>query len=223
MSPTFDTGVGAAVAASPKFGSVSSSYVNLRGAICLSHCEDPILQAETLIHEFCHQKMNQLMVVEPILLPGQSGQVFYSPWRKDPRRLRGLMLGAHAFLNVSKYLLGSLSRGSFREEAGVDAMLNVAQRLYQIESALRTLAIYGSCTEFGREFILGMWRELGLLFHGIQWFPGALIAEARENAQKHRAQFALSDTGFHKSPGFVDTVKRAPFLTPGGLEKASAP
>src|SRR5262249_20134232 len=41
-------------------GSVSSSYVNMRGAICLSHAEDPLLQAETLIHEFCHQKLNQL-------------------------------------------------------------------------------------------------------------------------------------------------------------------
>jgi HEXXH motif-containing protein len=201
------------------YGSVSSSYVNMRGTICLSHSDDVRLQAETLIHEFNHQKLNQLMIVEPILLPGQSGQVFYSPWRPDARRLRGLLLGAHAFLNVARYLLKTVSRDSYRKEEGLDAMLNVAARLFQVEDALRTLSFYATFTEFGRRFQLEMWRELGLLFHAVQWFPAALLQEARENAAKHRAEHALSGTGFHKSAGFVDLASRAPFLTPGGTEK----
>lgn len=201
------------------YGSVSSSYVNARGMICLSHSEDPLLQAETLIHEFSHQKLNQLMIVEPILAGGQSGQVFYSPWRPDARRLRGLLLGAHAFLNVSRYLLGTISRASFRREEGLDVMVNVAARLFQVDDALRTVASYATFTEFGRRFQLGMSRELGLLFHAIQWFPAALVLEARENAQKHRDAHALFHTGFHKSAGFVDKAVRAPFLTPGGAEK----
>jgi HEXXH motif-containing protein len=201
------------------YGSVSSSYVNMRGAICLSHSEDVKLQAETLIHEFSHQKLNQLMIVEPILLAGQSGQVFYSPWRKDARRLRGLLLGAHAFLNVARYYLKSVSRESFRREENLDSMVNVASRLFQIESALRSVSFYGTFTEFGRSFQLGLWRELGLLFHAIQWFPTALVQEARDNAARHRAEHALFDTGFHKSVGFVDKAARAPFLTPGGAEK----
>lgn len=204
-----------------KLGSVSSSYVNMRGAICLSHAEDPLLQAETLIHEFCHQKMNQLMVVEPILLAGQSGQVFYSPWRKDPRRLRGLLLGAHAFLNVSRHLLGCLSRDSFRRKEGLDIMLNVALRLYQVEAALRTLAFYGSFTEFGRRFVLGMSRELGVLFHAAQWFPRGLLKEARDKCLEHKAEFSLLDTGLYKG-GLVDRVRRAPFLDPGSLKEAGA-
>ncbi|MBI5629704.1 MAG: hypothetical protein HY921_02335 [Elusimicrobia bacterium] len=205
------------------FGSVSSSYVNLRGAICLSHSGDPLLQAETLIHEFCHQKINQLLVAEPLLLPGQGGQVFYSPWRPDARRLRGLLLGAHAFLNVAGYLLSAVSNTSYREKASVDSMLNVAQRLFQVETALRSLAFYGAFTEFGREFLLGMWRELGFLFHGMQWFPPALVDEARENCLKHRKEHSLFDTGFHKSAEFEDKVGRAPFLSPGGSAAAAAP
>ena len=198
------------------YGSVSSSYVNMRGAICLSHSEDPLLQAETLIHEFCHQKLNQLMIVEPLLRGGQAGQVFYSPWRKDARRLRGLLLGAHAFLNVSRYMLRSISRQSYRREQSLDAMVNVASRLFQVESALRTLSFYASYTEFGERFHAGLWRELGLLFHGIQGFPAALVKEARDNAAAHQAEHALFDTGFHKSAAFVDKVGRAPFLSPGG-------
>ena len=118
-------------------GSVSSSYVNLRGAIALSHAEDPILQAETLIHEFCHQKMNQLLVVDAVLLPGQNGQVFYSPWRADARRLRGLMLGAHAFLNVARYVATSLAREQFPVTQKIELMVNVALRLNQVEAALK--------------------------------------------------------------------------------------
>lgn len=203
--------------ASPqKHSSVSSSYVNLRGAVCLSHAESPVLQAETLIHEYCHQKMNQLMIVEPVLREGQGGQVFYSPWRPDARRLRGLLLGAHAFLNVARYVLADLSRRSLQGKAAIDPMLNVALRLYQVEAALRGLSFYGDFTEFGRRFVLGMQRELGVLYHGAQWFPRALMREARLKAEKHRQKYGLFETGFHRPADLVDKVLRAPFLSPGG-------
>ena len=195
-------------------GSVSSSYVNLRGAIALSHAEDPILQAETLIHEFCHQKMNQLLVVEPLLLPGQSGQVFYSPWRPDARRLRGLLLGAHAFLNVARYVATSLARESFPEAQKIELMVNVALRLNQVEAALKALTGYGAFTEFGNRFVMGMWSELAILRHAVLWFPPALLKEQETAAAAHRGQYALGDTGFHKSVQHVDHVRRAAFLTP---------
>lgn len=195
-------------------GSVSSSYVNLRGAIALSHAEDPILQAETLIHEFCHQKMNQLLVVDTILLPGQNGQVFYSPWRPDARRLRGLMLGAHAFLNVARYVATSLSREDFPSEQKIELMVNVALRLNQVEAALKALTGYGSFTEFGRRFVMGMWTELEILRHAVLWFPPALLKEQAAAAAAHRRKHALGDTGFHRSATHVDKIKRVAFLTP---------
>ena len=195
-------------------GSLSSSYVNLRGAIALSHAEDRILQAETLIHEFCHQKMNQLLVVDPILLPGQSGQVFYSPWRADARRLRGLLLGAHAFLNVARYVATSLAREKFPDDQNIELMVNVALRLNQVETALKALTGYGAFTEFGRRFILGLWSELAILRHSVLWFPAALRKEQAAVSAAHRRKYALDDTGFHKSAGHVDKVRRTSFLTP---------
>jgi HEXXH motif-containing protein len=195
-------------------GSVSSSYVNLRGLIALSHSEDPILQAETLIHEFCHQKMNQLLAVDAILLPGQNGQVFYSPWRPDARRLRGLMLGAHAFLNVARYVATSLAREEFPVTQKIELMVNVALRLNQVEAALKGLTGYGAFTEFGRAFVMGLWTELGILRHSVLWFPAALLKEQAAAAAAHRKKYALGDTGFYKSAGHVDKVRRAAFLTP---------
>jgi HEXXH motif-containing protein len=196
------------------YGSVSSSYVNLRGLIALSHAEDRILQAETLIHEFCHQKMNQLLVVDAILLPGQSGQVFYSPWRPDARRLRGLLLGAHAFLNVARYVATTLAREEFPAEQKIELMVNVALRLNQVEAALKGLTGYGSFTEFGRRFTMGMWQELEILRHSVLWFPAALLKEQAAAAAAHRKKYALGDTGFYKDAALVDKVRRTAFLTP---------
>jgi HEXXH motif-containing protein len=199
---------------SQTYGSVSSSYMDLKGAIALSHSEDPLLQAETLIHEFCHQKMNQLLIADPILLPGQSGQVFYSPWRPDARRLRGLLLGAHAFLKVGRYLARSLAREARPEADEIEIMVNVARRVHQVDAAMNALTGYGSFTEFGRRFVLGMWRELTLLKHAVMWFPPALLAEQRAACEEHRRRFALFDTGFYRGADFVDGVPRAAFQAP---------
>lgn len=203
------------LAPSPTMASVSSSYVSMRGALCLSHSDSVILQAETLIHEFCHSKMNQLLETDPLLEPGQGGQVFYSPWRKDARRLRGLLLGAHAFINVASHLLKALSRESYRREESVDAMVNVALRAEQSEDALRTVQLYADLTEFGARFANRLWRELSGLRAGMLWFPPALLEEARAAHAAHRASWALPGTGLHKAEAFADKVGRAPFLSPG--------
>lgn len=198
--------------------SVSSSYMNMRGTICLSYSDSEMLQAETLIHEFCHQKMNQLLEVDPILEPGQSGQVFYSPWRPDARRLRGLLLGAHAFLNVASHLLDAVSSGSYRRRKLVDVMLNVALRAIQVEEGLRTVDQYCDLTPFGLEFVSAMKKELARVHHGCLWFPEPLLREARKTAAAHRAKHALGSTGLYRDARFSDRVRRAPFLSPGGAE-----
>lgn len=197
-------------------GSVSSSYATLRGLIALSPSDDALLQAETLIHEFCHMKLNQLLAVDPLLAPGQNGQVFYSPWRPDARRLRGLLLGAHAFLNVARYLARSLEREDASDERRLDLMANVARRLFQVEAALSAVTEYGTLTEFGRRFMLEMWRGLGLLRHASLWFPPALVAEQRAACDAHRAKHALSGTWLYKTADFVDAVPR-PRFAPAGV------
>lgn len=195
-------------------GSVSSSYANLRGLIALSHSEDPLLQAETLIHEFCHMKMNQLLAADPVIEPGQSGQVYYSPWRKDARRLRGLLLGAHAFLNVARYLSRSLAREERSEAEEIEVMVNVSRRVLQVSDALRGVTEHASLTEFGRRFVMEMWRELGLVRHATLWYPPALLAEQAAECAAHRAAHALNDTALHRDAAVVDKIPRVAFLAP---------
>lgn len=193
------------------YGSVSSSYTPLRGLIALSPSDDALLQAETLIHEFCHCKANQLLAVDPGLRPGQAGQVFYSPWRPDARRLRGLWLGAHAFLNVARYLARSLEREEYGAQRRIEVMVNVARRVEQVEDALRSVSMYGSFTPFGSQLLLEMWNQLGAVRHAIQWFPPALLEQQRAIHRQHRAEHALGTTGFHRDSGLQDRVRRPRF------------
>jgi hypothetical protein len=161
-------------------------------------------------------KLNQLLAADPILLPGQSGQVYYSPWRPDARRLRGLAIGAHAFLNVGRYLARSLQREEYPDVVRLEVMSNVSKRLFQVEVAMKAVTEHGSLTPFGREFVFGLWREVGLLRHAVQWFPPALVQEQKAECDKHYAERALAGTFFHKVPGeLVDRVPRARYAPAG--------
>ena len=179
------------------YGSVSSSYRNLRGALCLSHSDDSLLQEETLIHEFCHQKVNLLLAADPLIKPGQGGQVVYSPLRPDARRLAGLLLGAHAFINVNRYLLRVLRREAFPARVRTQVQQNIARRIFHVEDMLRTVSMYADLTPAGERFQTRMWREHALIIHDGLDIPAANIEEGRKRWREHRAQKALGETGLY--------------------------
>ena len=54
--------------------------------------------AETLIHEFQHNKLCGLMDMLPLIEP--SGERGYAPWREDPRPMAGLLQGVYAFAGI---------------------------------------------------------------------------------------------------------------------------
>ncbi len=178
-------------------GSVSSSYKDLRGAFCLSHTDDILLQAETIVHEFCHQKLNLLFAVDPLIEPGQAGELIYSPLRPDPRRLHGMLLGAHAFINVTRFLIRVLKSREFSKEDRSSVEMNTARRLFHSEIMLRSLSGYANLTDLGRRFTLRMWRENMLQYHDMLAFDGKAVASARRKVAEHADSYRLGDTGWH--------------------------
>ncbi|NUQ96310.1 MAG: hypothetical protein HOY79_06990 [Streptomyces sp.] len=54
-----------------------------------------------LIHEFRHTLLNGLIFLAPLFQ--DCGDLFYAPWRDDPRPLGGLVHGAYAFSGVARY------------------------------------------------------------------------------------------------------------------------
>ena len=179
--------------------SASSTYSHLPGLIGLSPNEDPLLQAEVLIHEFCHNKLYLLMEFDSLLDPDVSREALYfSPWRKDPRHLRGILLGAHAFLNVARFL--SLAVAKFKKSDDPEGKIRVKlfKLLFQVDSALRTLMGYSKFTDFGRQFAVAMQHELMRIYERAPAEVPTLVSEAKGMVQKHEEEYAIPFTGYHR-------------------------
>lgn len=71
------------------------------GAIAMSMPPDPVIMAETLVHEFQHLKLGAVMDVVHLIEP--CGERVYAPWRPDPRPASGLLQGVYAHLGVARF------------------------------------------------------------------------------------------------------------------------
>lgn len=76
----------------------------LHGVTFLSQSDDPLRLAEALVHEFGHTELHALMAVEPLVGSVGPEELFYSPWRPDPRPIVGLLHGLYAFSEVLSLL-----------------------------------------------------------------------------------------------------------------------
>ncbi|MET9127661.1 HEXXH motif domain-containing protein [Streptomyces sp. NPDC004528] len=54
-----------------------------------------------VLHEFRHTLLNGLLFLAPLF--DETDELFYAPWRDDPRPLGGLVHGAYAFSGVARY------------------------------------------------------------------------------------------------------------------------
>ena len=108
-----------------------------------------------------------------------------------------MLLGAHAFVNVTRYLIRVLKSRKFSKEDRQSIEMNTARRLMHSELMLRTLSSYADLTDLGRRFTLRMWRENTLQFHDMLRFDAKAVAAARKKVDEHVAAFRLGETGLH--------------------------
>jgi hypothetical protein len=69
------------------------------GAIALSLPPDAESCADGLVHEFRHALLGVVDDHVPLLVPN-TDELYYSPWREDPRPLSGLLFGCHAYVGL---------------------------------------------------------------------------------------------------------------------------
>lgn len=79
----------------------SYSHPNIPFSIFVSVCEDDSLLsslrvAESIIHEAMHLKLTLIENITPLIKPN-SKEMFYSPWRDEPRPIRGVLHGLFVF------------------------------------------------------------------------------------------------------------------------------
>lgn len=169
----------------PESGLVSTSSSQSFAAVGMSRQPDKYTCAETLVHETQHLKLCALLDLVTLTTP-DDGQLYYAPWRTDPRPAASLLQGAYAFLGVSGFWRGQ------RQVAKEPAVRKRAQAEFArwrdgAALAVETLRGSGQLTMAGQEFaremaqVLDAWRR--------EPVPGEALALARREADSHLARW----------------------------------
>ena len=117
------------------------------GAVAAALPADGTVLALLLIHEFQHVKLGAMLDLFDLCAP-VPGQLFYAPWRDDPRPVEALLQGTYAHAGVTDYW-----RARRRDLAGQEAA-EAAERFARWRAltadAIETLATSGALTPLGR-------------------------------------------------------------------------
>ena len=136
--------------------SLSVSFRSLPKVIFLSVSDDPLVLAETLVHEADH---NLLYAIDRRFGFWKSNEAYkpihWSPWRDDPRPLDGNLRGASAFTTVSEFLLDLSLRGDIAPGQNEDALKRAILAAQQVRETLSILWAGGAgcITQAGRTFL----------------------------------------------------------------------
>ncbi|WP_433207243.1 aKG-HExxH-type peptide beta-hydroxylase [Dactylosporangium sp. CS-047395] len=137
--------------------------------------------AATLVHELRHGALNALLDLVP-LIAADSSRRYYSPWRRDPRPLHGILHGVYAFLGVLEYWRGV---GERTGRTGFE----LARTAAQLAAAIDTLERSGGLLPAGERFVAALRRSLE--GDGAVEVAAPAATAARRVIQEHRLAWRL--------------------------------
>ena len=111
----------------------------------------PETVADLLCHEASHIRIQPVLALDPLVqtAPDKDAAGFESPWRPDPRPIRGVLLGVHAFLNVCAF---------YRRIRQKPAFTQIAQTIHarqktKVEQGYAILRAHGVPTRLGQDLM----------------------------------------------------------------------
>lgn len=140
--------------------SISCSNRDFWGAIQMS-AHPGIALTEVLTHEYRHNILNAIMDVDPVIDESNPHEAFfYSPWRKDPRPLRGLIHGIYSFMEVAGFYQSYLERHGAQAPQAALAEERFIGNAYRLKIATYEFGRHAKLTPFGNEFFEGIQRRV---------------------------------------------------------------
>jgi HEXXH motif-containing protein len=118
------------------------------GAFVASVYAHPYEMADIFIHEFHHNRLFGLENIEP-LIDLEDTWRGYSPWRDDPRPLRGLLHAVYVFQPVARYWGAVAASGEAKGDLGDYARDQVVRTALQLRTAFDTLDAHATWTAHG--------------------------------------------------------------------------
>lgn len=160
---------------------ISSAARDAFGAVAIARPGTPQTLACLLVHEFQHVKLGAVLDLTDLYDPACE-ELFYAPWRPDPRPLEGLLQGTYAHIAVVDYWRARRRTASGAEAR--DAEVRFAHWREQTAEAVDTLAGSGALTELGERFVTAMGETVSTrLTDPVS--PDALT-DARRTAAHHK-------------------------------------
>lgn len=167
------------------------------GGVVASEPDDATQLAVTLVHEFQHTKLGGLLHLAPLLAEepatGAGQELFYAPWRDDPRPLSGLIQGIYAFFGVARFW-GSHRHSAESDEAAV-AHFEFALWREQVWRTVLSVQHHERLTPLGLRLLEHLRRRCARWLEEV--VPPQQLALAEEVAADHRARWRAH----HLRPG----------------------
>ena len=143
------------------FSNVSQS--DLPGAFVCSTTVDPWVLADSIIHEFHHNRLFFLQDASPLFSKTGDGVAdrgeYYSPWREDLRPLQGILHGAYVYLPVFWFWAAVLRAGAVTDGALRYARDQLARIPRQCAIAVGQLRRHARLTDAGAKLLDVLARE----------------------------------------------------------------
>jgi HEXXH motif-containing protein len=129
-----------------KNAQVSVTSTGGTGGLLLTLPKDPLSFAETLVHEFQHSVLTAVTDISR-LHTTDPDEVYYAPWREDPRPIGGLFQGTYSYLGVAGYWEAQRKAMTGGQRALAD--FEFARWRDQVRATAMTLLGSGKLTETG--------------------------------------------------------------------------
>lgn len=135
---------------------LSASSPDAPGMVLMSLSSDVSTLAATLVHEAHHQLLSDLESLVPLVAPARAvpEERYFAPWRGDPRPLRSLLFGAHAFAGVTSFWQRRMAVTGGREHDR--ALFEFALHRWQVRVALAALQKATNLTPVGAQVVTAL-------------------------------------------------------------------
>jgi HEXXH motif-containing protein len=141
------------------------SLSDLPGAFVLSAVPEPYWIADSLIHEFFHNRLFFITEEEPIFSEPEPDEdadepgAFYSPWRSDLRPLSGLLHALYVYTGVCKFWFSVWQSGETDGSRRAYVEDQAVRWMYAIRIGAHQLRTRARFTEFGASLFKEMEKE----------------------------------------------------------------
>ncbi|MFF2778592.1 HEXXH motif-containing putative peptide modification protein [Streptomyces sp. NPDC058052] len=158
------------------------------GGVALCAPENVVELARTLVHEFGHMKLHAVMDSTDLYEPEDEApapqELYYAPWREDPRPLSGLLHGVFVHIDVVDFCRRLVTKAS-----GIalrHAQFELAYLQAQTRDVFTALRESPKLTEAGRFFV-----DTIMTWTDDEDVPDGVRALAMEAAVAHRVRWRL--------------------------------